>query len=227
MPNSITPSVAEKLGFYVYMYVDPRTDEPFYVGKGQGQRALAHLADTRESHKVLRINEIRAENLEPRIDILIHGLQSEEAALRLESAVIDAIGPRKLVNAVRGHGSSKVGRMPLAELEALYGAAPVQVRDPALLIRVNRLYRFGMSELELYEATRGIWKLGPRRERGRYAFAVYHGVVRAVYEIKSWHHERTTLYQVREFPDPTPRPGRWEFVGKPAVEKITAHFIKP
>ena len=31
-----TPKVREKLKFYVYLYVDPRDDSVFYVGKGKG-----------------------------------------------------------------------------------------------------------------------------------------------------------------------------------------------
>src|SRR5262249_45916088 len=187
MLDSIAPFVGERLGFYVYLYVDPRTNEPFYVGKGQGDRALAHLRDTSESLKVARIKEIQALGLEPRIDILVYGLPSEKAAFRIEAAVIDAIGPDRLTNAVRGRESGKVGRMPLSELVALYGATPVDVVHPALLIRVNRLYRYGMEQAELYEVTRGIWKLGAKRARARYAFSVFHGVVRAVFQIESWH----------------------------------------
>jgi hypothetical protein len=225
MLDSIAPYVGERLGYYVYLYVDPRTNEPFYVGKGQGERALAHLADTSESLKVARIKEIRAAGLEPQIDILVHGLPSEEAAFRVEAAVIDAIGPDRLTNAVRGWESGKVGRMPLTELVALYGATPVDVVHPSLLIRINRLYRYGMGQAELYEATRGIWKLGSKRSLARFAFSVFHGVVRAVFEIDSWHPERTTPYHVRVFEDPTPMPGRWEFVGKPAEESICKQYV--
>src|SRR5258708_7867062 len=116
MLDSIVPYVGERLGYYLYLYVDPRTTEPFYVGKGQGQRAVAHLRDTSESLKVARIKDIHAAGLEPQIDILVHGLPSEEAAFRIEAAVIDAIGPHKLTNAVRGWETGKVGRMPLKEL---------------------------------------------------------------------------------------------------------------
>jgi len=228
MLDSIAPYVRERLGYYVYLYIDPRTNEPFYVGKGQGERALAHLRDGRESQKVARIEAIRASGLEPRIDILVHDLPSEEAAFRIEAAVIDAIDPRRLTNAVRGWESGKVGRMPLAELAALYGARPVDIVHPSLLIRINRLYRYGMAQDELYEATRGIWKLGAksaRRARARYAFSVFHGVVRAVFEIQSWHSARTTPYHVRVFGDPAPLPGRCEFIGAPAEARIRKQYV--
>lgn len=115
--------------------------------------------------------------------------------------------------------------MPLAELVALYGATPVDVVHPSLLIRINRLYRYGMGQAELYEATRGIWKLGSKRVLARFAISVFHGVVRAVFEIDSWHPERTTPYRFRVFEDPTPMPGRWEFVGKPAEESICKQYV--
>lgn len=41
----LPPGVGEQLGHYVYLYVDPRTGEPFYVGKGVGNRILAHFGD--------------------------------------------------------------------------------------------------------------------------------------------------------------------------------------
>ena len=57
-----------------------------------------------------------------------------------------------------------------------------------LLIRINQRYRHGMSARELYEATRGIWKLSPSHaEQASYAFAVFEGIVREVYAIDKWH----------------------------------------
>ena len=225
MSDTIAPYVGERLGFYVYLYIDPRTGEPFYVGKGQGERALAHLGDETESEKVARIRAIKAAGQEPRIDILVHGLPSEDAAFRIEAAVIDAIGPHKLTNAVRGWGTGKVGRMPLSELVALYGATPVEVTHPALLIRINQLYHYGIDAAELYDITRGVWKLGPRRVRAAFALAVFHGVVREVYEIEAWHAARTTPYCVRTFDATDSLAGRSEFVGKVAGEAIRSQYV--
>lgn len=76
--------------------------------------------------------------------------------------------------------SLEVGRIPLAKLKMYYAAKPVVVTDPALLIRINRLYRHHITPQELYEATRGVWKVGPRCTKAQYAFAVFEGVVREV-----------------------------------------------
>jgi hypothetical protein len=44
------PAVARKLGYHVYLYVNPIDHSVFYVGKGKNGRALAHLrADERKA----------------------------------------------------------------------------------------------------------------------------------------------------------------------------------
>ena len=53
--------------------------------------------------------------------------------------------------------------------------------EPTILIRINQFYRQGMSGKELYEATRGVWKVGIRREKVRIAMAVFKGFVKEVY----------------------------------------------
>ena len=208
------PEVAERLGYYVYAYVDPRTSAIFYVGKGCRGRAVAHLDEAGESEKIRRIEELRREGLEPQIEILSHGLATEETALRIEAAVIDVLWPEKaLTNKVRGFRAIDFGRIPLKELEFLYAAKPVTILEPAILIRINRLYRPGMSSEALAEATRGVWTCGIRREKARYAFAVYQGVVREVYEIEAWHKGGTLTYQTRSREE-VDAPYRWEFSGR-------------
>ena len=49
--------VAHHLGYYVYLYVDPRSNKAFYIGKGKGRRILAHLDDSRDSEKTRMIAE--------------------------------------------------------------------------------------------------------------------------------------------------------------------------
>ena len=90
--------VADELGLYVYLLVDPRTARPFYVGKGRGLRYAAHgLAaqigeETREeeSRKHEVINHLRAQGLEHEIWILRYGLSTTEYTA-VEAAAIDLL----------------------------------------------------------------------------------------------------------------------------------------
>jgi hypothetical protein len=221
----IAPEVADRLGYYVYLYIDPRDERPFYVGKGKGGRALSHLSQEAESRKCARIAELRAEGREPRIDILAHELRDEETAFRIEAAVIDLFGLDALTNEVRGWRSLQVGRIPLSELTMYYAAKPIAVTDPALLIRINRLYHHNITPQELYEATRGTWTVGsPRCTDACYAFAVFDGVVREVYEIESWHPAGTTPYLTRDAAKLKTK-GRREFVGCVATPMIRERYF--
>lgn len=101
-------------------------------------------------------------------------------------------------------------------------ARPVEVDDPVLLIRIPRLYRHGMSDVALYEATRGHWRIGPRRDGAEYAFAVHQGVVLEVYSIERWQPAGTTPSATRPGPDDL---GRWEFVGRRAPQEIRSKYV--
>ena len=61
-----------------------------------------------------------------------------------------------------------------------------KIVDPVILVRIPRAFRLGISDLALYEATRGVWRVGLRREHARYALAIHEGVVLEVYEILHW-----------------------------------------
>lgn len=121
------------------------------------------------------LEAIRAGGKQPRIEILAHGLPSPDAALKVEAAAIDLLGLKNLVNQVRGHGA-KYGRTPIQELIARYTQLKANVRDRVILIRINKLYRYGMTAAELYDATRSAWRVGPKREEAEYALSVFEGV---------------------------------------------------
>lgn len=224
LPINMPSEVTSRLGYYVYLYIDPRCGKPFYVGKGQGQRALDHLSVQGESRKVKILHELKQQNLSPQIDILAHALPDEETALRIEAAVIDLLGLDSLSNAVRGWRSIQLGRISLSELVTYYAAKPCGINDPVLLIRINKKYRHGMPATELYEVTRGVWKLGIKREYAKFAFAVFEGIVREVYVINSWHPAGSTSYETRSVSDVT-LPGRWEFIGQIAHDDIRNKYF--
>lgn len=224
MTLEILPEVAERLGYYVYLYVDPRTGKPFYVGKGRGSRALAHLMSSAgESRKAQILTELERERKQPRIEILAHALPSEETALRIEAAIIDLLGLDQLANLVSGWQSIQLGRISVEELTFYYAAKPIDIGDPVLLIRIKRLYRHDMPPEDLYDATRGIWSISPRRAGARYALAVFEGVVREVYEIEAWHPGGTTTAQSAVHRPPFPS-DRWEFTGRLASEPVRSRY---
>ncbi|WP_432823426.1 hypothetical protein [Trichloromonas sp.] len=101
-------------------------------------------------------------------------------------------------------------------------ATPIE--EPALLIRINQMYFPGISAQALYEATRGVWVIGERREKARYAFTVAGGIIREVFEIQSWHSAASTPYQTRPLHDVSYK-GRWEFLGELAPETMRKRYI--
>ncbi len=223
MHSKFSPSVIEKLGYYVYLYINPLTDTIFYVGKGKGNRVFDHLEDDSDSQKTRTLREIRANGQEPRLEILVHGLPDEATAYQIEAAVIDVIGVVNLTNSVRGWRSGYYGRMEVAQLVSLYERPKVTIDEPAILIRINQLYRYGMSAIELYDATRGVWRVGEKRHQARYAFAVYEGIVREVYKIEQWFPAGTTFSTRNQ--DELVAPDRWEFVGQLAETKIREKYL--
>lgn len=225
MKPVITPDVANALGHYVYVYVDPRDEDVFYVGKGVGARATTHLDAEGESRKRQRIRDIRAAGHEPRIDIVAHKLRDEEEAFRVEAALIELLGTDRLTNEVRGWRSGESRRKPLTDFVTECCPRRVDVTDPCLLVRINKLFRYGGNGTQLYEATRGTWVIGRRRERARYALAVFAGVVREVYEITSWHHGGSTPYEMRDAAALARTEGRWEFVGRVADPPVREKYV--
>ena len=187
--NEFPRSVIEKLGYYVYLLIDPTTDKVFYVGKGTGNRIFAHInsaiASPLESDKLDKIRSIQSKGLQIKYAIIRHGL-TEQEAFEVEAALIDFIDIRELTNIVVGHDSDSRGLMSITDIIAKYLAPEIEIVEPVVLITVNRLYRRNMNDDELYEITRGNWVTGTRRSKARYAFCVYNGTVRQVYEIQRW-----------------------------------------
>ena len=223
MVKRLPACVVRELGYYVYLYINPETDEVFYVGKGKGNRALSHLDGTGKSPHAAMIRRLRRRGLQPRVEILIHGLKDERTALAVEMAAIDLLGVDSLTNAVHGYHSARRGRMSLDQVLSLYQRKPARIVEPAILIRINKLYHYGMSPAELYDATRGVWVIGSKRKKAKYAFAVYQGIVREVYVISHWLPAGST-FSTRN-PRGVKAKRRWEFVGTVATERIRKKYV--
>lgn len=69
--------------YYVYCLIDPRTERPFYVGKGSRYRPWDHFRETKKSttniRKYNRIHEIFDLGLKPKLSIFCNNLEENEA----------------------------------------------------------------------------------------------------------------------------------------------------
>lgn len=198
--TSFSEKAIESLnGFYVYALIDPRNEKVFYIGKGTGNRVFSHEIEsgkTRESEKK-KIQQIRAiENSGYSVKRLIvnWGL-SENEAFVAEATLINLLNRMpdiQLTNEVSGHNVHD--SLTTEEFELQYGAVPLEKEDikhSILVIKINKLYRRGMSEEELYDAVRGFWAASLKSIEARkvkYVFGVYNGLIVGVYKPDVWHY---------------------------------------
>ncbi|WP_268124360.1 LEM-3-like GIY-YIG domain-containing protein [Roseivirga pacifica] len=222
--------VIKALNNYVYIYSHPITNEIFYVGKGKGNRIFSHLEEQSDSLKVKYLADLASNGLKPKLEILIHGLEDQTTALRVESSIIDLLGIENLTNKQSGYHSATFGRMSLKQINALYDKETIEVDDPAILIRINQAFRYTMSEIELYDYTRGHWVLNPERAKNaKYGIAVYEGIIQEVYKIIDWFPAGTT-YSVRQGNENIKREelegleNRYEFIGNLAPQHIREKY---
>jgi len=106
----------------------------------------------------------------------------------------------------------------------------IEIKEPAILIRLNKTFKPKMDRNVLFDYTRGRWKVKTERAgKAKYGIAVYKGVVQEVYEIEKWHKAGTTESSRK----PSDRPdlnstksleGRYEFTGKLASEEIRKKY---
>ena len=213
----LSQSTIEKLGYYVYLLIDPRNNEVFYVGKGKGNRINQHLLGalddkTNETEKIKKIREIQNIGLEVKHFVLRHEL-TEKEAFEVESAVIDVLGKDNLTNLVKGHLSEDKGLMKLEDIKIKYEADDAVFEVPVILININNLYQRNMSEKEIYDATRKSWKVNINRVSNiKIACSVYRGIIREVFLIDKW----IPSSEVK---------GRYMFEGKIASKDIRDKYL--
>lgn len=226
--QAFSQKTIEELGYYVYVYSDPDTKKPFYVGKGKGNRVFAHLTDSGENKKTKTIKDILEQGKQPLIEILVHGVD-EETAFKVEVAAIDLIGIENLTNQQRGHETSTYGKIEVSLLEARYNCEELSledITDDVMLIKINKLYHNDMTPIELYEATRAYWRVNiEQASKVKYVFAVYYGMVLEVYEVAQWFPAFSTMMVQRINQEEKDRlSSRYEFVGRVADENIRKKY---
>lgn len=225
MKSKFSQKTKKELKNYVYVYSDPDTGKPFYIGKGKNDRVFEHLSDSSESEKVAHIKWLKERGLEPKIDILVHGVD-ENTAFKVEAAAIDLIGLENLTNIQKGHESGLYGRVNVDVIDAKYNNIELTENDfdeNAILFKIGEYYENGMSAMDLYDFTRGVWKIDRERaEKAKHALTIVDGQVIEVYEIKGWFDAYST--QINRKYNPVDK-DRLEFVGCIANDKIRSKYL--
>ena len=88
-----------------------------------------------------------------------------------------------------------------------------QFTENTMIIKINRMYRENISERELYEATRGWWRVNVNKAKEmKFVLSVANGVVKEVYEDIKWNEKDEES-------------GRSAFTGKPTTDTYWKKFI--
>ncbi|MCA1613288.1 MAG: hypothetical protein LC800_03840 [Acidobacteria bacterium] len=117
--------------------------------------------------------------------------------------------------------------------EKARSSVSASINEPVVAIIINRQYKRVKNEDDLYQATRSMWRVNiGRANKARYAFAVYQGEIKEVYEVDVWEpaSEATRQYwrkrehlQGDDFQDT--HDGRSEFIGRVAPEEIRKKYV--
>lgn len=185
----------QELKYYVYMLLDPKGNEPFYVGKGIDNRIFNHLdcaltdIDTLTA-KYAIIREIIRSGKNVKHVIVRHGLTQNEA-YQIEASLIDSLRYCGLLlsNIVGGHNSIEKGLMTSEEIKRLYNAQPIdKIGKDCILININKKYERGKGGQSIYNATKETWTIKKSKlDQLKYVLSEYRGLIVEVYEVEEWY----------------------------------------
>ena len=192
-------------------------------GVDMGRVTLEEIHNLRSGKTVKIKSLIKHDRLG--IDIIRHGIKTDREAKIIEATCIDLLGVGNLTNKVRGSGVD-MGRVTLEEIHSLCSGKTVKIKakHAGIAFLLNSTYKSGMSEVALFESTRGVWHNPRRDESIKYAYATYGGLIKEVYEIHSWVPAGTQQYFERELIDED-IVNRWEFIGKKASQEVRELYI--
>ena len=192
------------LKHYVYMLIDPETRLPFYIGEGQGNRVFDHVNSVLNNcecnePKRDKIREILDKGMDVQHVIVRHGMTINEA-YDVEASLIDAfrycLADEGLTNLVEGHNHKhrddrrvRCGLMTDIEIRNQYSAQLIgRLDDNVVIININKRYHSGMSDDDIYGATRSLWAIAKCRIKHlKIVLAEYRGLIVGVYAVKQWH----------------------------------------
>ena len=184
--------------YYVYVLSDPRTNLPFYVGKGCHNRVEQHEIEARynnESKKCQLINELVSLGLEPIKEIFSNNL-TEKEAFDHEDICIEyhkKLGKKlgyELMNIQSGHKS--IYTLPNKEFEDTVNKNQKEKldymdNDYILFLKPSQTFNYNEDETTKYNKIRQWWNLNKNKVgKIEYILVINNDVVQYVYKPIYW-----------------------------------------
>jgi len=193
--------------YYVYILIDPRNNEEFYVGKGKidNNRHLAHEKEAEKNiksewEKIKRINEIKSAGFEIKYSIFADNC-TEEEAFNNEDLLITHFRnnhPGQLTNIQGGH-KSKFTTPSEQMKDNCETREPVVFDDERiLLIKQNHSWDYHNNDNERYENFRGDWFISEeKKDKVELICIVYNNIIKYVCKPTNWIRKEENCFGVR------------------------------
>lgn len=188
-----------KIGYYVYLLIDPRNNSIFYVGKGKGNRLFEHAKGVLKesefstlSPKIELIKEIIEEGHKVDYRIVRWNLDNQDKAFEIESILIDLLTNEDLnkngglKNKIDGRHSSYYGIQTPKEIESILTRGDLDIsnlKDKLIAITLNK----SLEGPSLYDRVRGNWNMSQKHaSQADYVLAVYDGIIIGIFKPDTW-----------------------------------------
>ena len=113
-------------------------------------------------------------------------------------------------------------------------SSEIEIDDPVVVINIHQQFPYVQNEHDLYNCTRGMWRMKPARAgQAEYFFAVYEGIIKEVYVVENcipatpetreyWRQRQRA--QGRHIPAKVDE-GRAEFIGHVAPDHVRDKYL--
>jgi len=228
--------------YYVYMLVDSRNNQPFYIGKGKGKRYLMHEHENRKDEekneeeykeKIKRIKEIK--DAREKVDhYIVHWNLTEVEAFRAEASLIDFckfcnkynVCP-SFTNIQGGHDGEHGMMLVDGDLRFEDNNLPAfdVKKDHCILIKLKDNDFDTKDKNRIYDRAREAWKIGKDVINGgdaRYVLVCHNNRITDIFKVSRW-------YKVKSVGDQWEECGidegeKFGFEGKNITENITGNL---
>lgn len=198
--ESFSQNVIAQLKHYVYILVDPRTNEIFYVGKGSSDRVFDHEKNIDNSEKGKRLQEIHENGLEAK-KYIVHAGLTEKEAFAVETAIYNICNSSNLFHSVDLTNELVPHNvlMPCSEVEDIEKSLSsvslekkdFSQEDRIMLVNIKTSSIAACISDEVYhEYIRKMATVYKESDKPLHILSVVRGMVVGAYAVQGWEEEK-------------------------------------